>query len=54
MKVNVDNHKQAAMQYNVRGIPNLILFSGGELQEQIVGAVDKKELLKALTKVIPA
>lgn len=54
VKVNVDNHKQAAMQYNVRGIPNLILFSGGELQEQIVGAVDKKELLKALTKVIPA
>ena len=38
-KVNVDNHKEAAMRYNVRGIPNLILFKNGEFQEQIVGAV---------------
>ena len=36
-KINVDHNKQAAMKYNVRGIPNLILFKGGESQEQIVG-----------------
>ena len=52
VKVNVDDHKQFAARYNVRGIPNLILFKGGEAQEQIVGAVDKKELVKAIEKVV--
>ena len=52
VKVNVDDHKQYAAKYGVRGIPNLILFKGGESQEQIVGAVEKKELLKAIDKVV--
>jgi thioredoxin 1 len=52
VKVNVDDHKQFAAKYGVRGIPNLILFKGGESQEQIVGAVEKKELLKAIDKVV--
>ncbi|MBP9837145.1 MAG: thioredoxin [Proteobacteria bacterium] len=51
-KINVDNNKEAAMKYNVRGIPNLILFKDGELKEQIVGAVAKQELVNALNKVV--
>ena len=51
-KINVDHNKQAAMKYNVRGIPNLILFKGGESQEQIVGAVAKQELVNAIEKLI--
>lgn len=52
VKINVDNHKDAAMRYNVRGIPNLILFKNGELQEQIVGAVQKTELVNAIKKLV--
>ena len=52
VKVNVDHNKEAAMRYNVRGIPNLILFKGGESQEQIVGAVAKQELINAIEKVV--
>lgn len=52
VKVNVDDHKQHAMKYNVRGIPNLILFKDGASQEQIVGAVDKAELVKAINKLV--
>ncbi len=52
VKVNVDDNKEYAMKYNVRGIPNLILFKGGESQEQIVGAVARNELLNAISKVI--
>lgn len=51
-KVNVDDNKQFAMKYNVRGIPNLILFKGGQSQEQIVGAVAKHELQEAIDKVV--
>lgn len=52
VKINVDDHKQFASKYNVRGIPNLILFKNGQNQEQIVGAVDKKDLVKAIEKVV--
>ena len=52
VKVNVDDHKDAARQYNVRGIPNLVLFKGGELTDQIVGAVAKSELVDAINKVV--
>lgn len=52
VKVNVDNNKEAAMRYNVRGIPNLILFKNGESQEQIVGAVAKQELVNAIEKLV--
>ena len=52
VKINVDDNKEAAMKYNVKGIPNLILFKGGESQEQIVGAVAKQELIKAIDKVV--
>ena len=52
VKVNVDENKEAAMKFNVRGIPNLILFKGGESQEQIVGAVAKQEIVSAIDKVV--
>ena len=52
VKINVDDNKDAAMRYNVRGIPNLILFKDGESVEQIVGAVAKQELVNAIEKVV--
>lgn len=52
VKINVDDNKEAATRYQVRGIPNLILFNGGQSQEQIVGAVPKQDLVAAIKKVI--
>jgi thioredoxin 1 len=52
VKINVDDNKQAAMKYNVRGIPNLILFKDGESVEQIVGAVAKQDLVDAIAKLV--
>ena len=51
-KVNIDHHPSIAQQYGIRGIPSLLLFSDGEVQQQIVGAVGKKELSEALDKLI--
>ena len=51
-KVNIDHHPTIAQQYGIRGIPSLLLFSNGEVQQQIVGSVGKKELAKALDKLI--
>ena len=51
-KVNVDDNPDAPLRYHVRGIPNLVIFKNGEVQEQIVGAVQKQEIVTAIEKVI--
>ena len=52
MKMNVDDNPKTPSRYGVRGIPNLILFQGGQVKEQIVGAVPKSQLLKAISTVV--
>ena len=52
--MNVDDNPRTPSRYGVRGIPNLILFHCGEVKEQIIGAVPKAQLVKAIGKVIPA
>jgi len=41
-KLNVDEAPETASQYNVMGIPTLILFKNGKVVEQMVGAAPKK------------
>lgn len=52
VKMNVDDNPQTPSKYGVRGIPNLILFKGGQVKDQIVGAVPKAQLVKAVTQVV--
>ena len=47
-KLNVDDNGGTAMRYNIRGIPTLLLFKGGKIFEQRVGAVGKSEVQKML------
>ena len=51
-KVNIDHHPDIASQYGIRSIPNLLIFSDGEVQQQIVGAVGKGELSEAINKLL--
>ncbi len=43
-KVNVDENSAIAAKYNIRAIPTLLIFKGGEQVEQIVGMVGKDDL----------
>jgi len=47
-KLNVDENGGVAMRYNIRGIPTLLLFKGGKIVDQKVGAVGKAEVTKML------
>ena len=47
-KLNVDENGATAMRYNIRGIPTMLLFKGGRIVEQKVGAVGKPDLQKML------
>ena len=48
-KLDVDANGSTAMRYNVRGIPTLLLFKGGNVVEQRVGAIGKSEVLKMIS-----
>ena len=51
-KVNIDHHPSIASDYGIRSIPSLLVFSDGKVQQQIVGAVGKGELMEALDKLL--
>jgi thioredoxin 1 len=49
-KMDVDRNNATPMRYGVRGIPTLLIFKEGKVQEQIVGYVPKDTIQKALDK----
>ena len=51
-KVNIDHHPSIASDYGIRSIPSLLVFSDGKVQQQIVGAVGKGELMEAHNKLL--
>ena len=44
-KVNVDEEGELAMRFGVMSIPTLLVFRGGELVNQAVGARPKEDIL---------
>lgn len=52
VKMNVDDNPETPSRYGVRGIPNLILFKNGQVADQIIGAVAKAQLVKAIDRVL--
>jgi thioredoxin 1 len=49
-KMDVDSSRSVPARYGVRGIPTLLLFKGGELKEQLVGALPKDKIVEAVKK----
>ena len=50
VKMNVDENINSPSRYNIRGIPTLLLFKGGQVADQIVGAVPKEHIEKVLQR----
>jgi thioredoxin 1 len=51
-KVNVDDNPGTPGRYGVRGIPTVILFKGGQVMDQVVGAVPKAQLEALIKKAL--
>ena len=49
-KLDVDSNQMTASRYGIRGIPTLLLFKGGQIVEQKVGAIGKNDFVKMLDK----
>lgn len=44
VKLNTDENPDIAGKYQIRGIPTLMFFKGGQTVDQVVGAVPKAQL----------
>ncbi len=49
-KMDVDKNMATPQRYGIRGIPTLLIFKGGQVQEQIVGYVPKENIQKAVDR----
>jgi thioredoxin 1 len=46
LKVNVDSNQELAARYGIMSIPTVILFDGGQLKTQLIGARSQKDYEK--------
>lgn len=51
-KCNVDDNPKTPSRFGIRAIPTLIIFKGGNVSEQITGAVAKSQIAAAIDKAV--
>jgi thioredoxin 1 len=51
-KVNVDQHQITAQRYGIRSIPTLLVFKGGKVVGQMVGAYPRSKMEAEIKKHI--
>ncbi len=51
-KLNVDENRTVPGQYEIRGIPTLLVFGKGKLTDGIVGALPKEHLKARIEKYL--
>jgi thioredoxin 1 len=47
-KMNIDDHQITPQRFGIRSIPTLLIFKGGQVVGQVVGAVPRSKLEAAL------
>jgi thioredoxin 1 len=52
VKLNVDDHQDTAQRFGIRSIPTLLVFKGGKVVDQIVGAVPRPKLEETIKRAI--
>ena len=49
-KMDIDHHQIVPQQYGIRSIPTLLIFKGGKVVGQVIGAVPRSKLEAELQK----
>jgi thioredoxin 1 len=52
VKLNVDDNQQLAARFDILSIPTLLLFSNGNVEKKLIGALPKKRLLEELREYL--
>ena len=50
--VDIDENQELAARYGVMSVPTLLLFKGGQVKNQAVGAMPKAKLAQFVDKVL--
>jgi thioredoxin 1 len=53
-KLDVDSNQELAAKFRIMSIPNVLFFKGGEVVDQIVGAMPKQQFVDRIEKMIGA
>ena len=51
-KLDVDAAQKTAQAYGIRSIPTLLIFKGGKVADQVIGAVPKGQIIEKLDGVL--
>jgi thioredoxin 1 len=51
-KVNVDDNPSLAERFGIRSVPTLLVFSGGQLKDTVVGVTSKQNLLSKVAALV--
>ena len=51
-KLNVDDNQEIAVQYDIRGIPCLVIFENGSEIDRIIGAYPEPELRRKIDVIL--
>ena len=50
IKIDVDKNREAAMQFNIQGVPTLIIFKNGQVKWRQSGVVPANTLVELLKR----
>jgi thioredoxin len=51
-KLNVDDNPDTTIKFQIRGIPAVLLFKGGQVIDQVIGAAPKEEFKRVIDRHI--
>lgn len=51
-QVDVDNDKNLATRFRLRGIPQILIFKNGEIAERMGGLQSKEDIVEVLNRVL--
>ncbi|MBK8800628.1 MAG: thioredoxin [Fibrobacteres bacterium] len=51
-KLNTDDNADVSARFGIRSIPTLLIFKGGEVVDQLVGALPKEKIAERINKFV--
>lgn len=51
-KLNTDDNTDVSARFGIRSIPTLLIFKGGEVVDQLVGALPKEKIAERINKAL--
>ena len=51
-KIDVDDERELAVEFNVESIPTIVIFKNGKEQERVIGVKKKEDIIAIIEKYV--